>query len=86
MVCLSCVMCALFPANVEIIFCGAFFCHLLVLVVVAEPSIEGPVTTGEEFRLSCQLDSGEDAPSVNWTLVDMGCLAWLRDIKHKMCM
>ena len=47
------------------------FSHLVELVVEVVPSVEGPVTTGERFNLSCRLDSGEDAPSVKWKLVGM---------------
>ena len=42
---------------------------LVELVVEVIPSVEGVVTSGTYFELTCQLDTGEEAPSVLWRLM-----------------
>ena len=70
--CLSHLLCSLLQAKVKWIRCILYsisFSHLAELVVEVMPSVLGTVTSGMAFELSCQLDTGEDAPMVMWRLV-----------------
>ena len=59
---------------------------LVELVVEVVPSVEGVVTSGTYFELTCQLDTGKEAPSVLWRLIRVviGFMDWLKKF-HALC-
>ena len=69
--------------GVQIIVFFISFSHLAELILEVVPSVEGIVTSGMYIELTCQLDTGEDAPSVLWRLI--GVAIGLAAKFHALC-